>query len=155
MKETQETGLVLNTNTFTGLNKEDLRTFSMAVVDKFSDGYNSPTEGLIFAKKLAEVAELIKENLADQAANELKLSKGEKSVQHNVEINEQMVGVRYDFKVCGCPIWNDLSEKLKEREAFLKTIKGSKEEYLPETQEVVTIFEPLKSGKLSLVIKIK
>lgn len=151
----QTTGLTISQTSFVDLDKDGIRNVAMAVVDRQSDGFNSPTEGLIFAKKLSEVAELIKENLADAAANELKLAKGEKSIQHGVEINEQMTGVKYSFKECGDPLWNELNEKIKAREAFLKTIKGSKEEIIEETGEVVKVFEPVKSGKMSLIIKIK
>ena len=148
-------GLTIHQPYFVDLNKDAIRDVAMAVVSRHLDGFNSPTEGLIFAKKLSDVAELIKENLADAAANELKLVKGEKSVQHNVEINEQMTGVRYSFDNCGDPIWNELNAKIKEREAFLKTIKGSKQELIEETGEVVKIFEPVKSGKMSLIVKVQ
>lgn len=123
------------------------------VVSFYTDGHNSPVEGLIIAKKMVEFAELIKENLADAAVNELKLSGSEKRTIAGNEINQQMVGVRYNFSSCKDPIWDELNIKIKEREAFLKTIKGSKQELIEETGEVVQIFEPTKSGKLSLIIK--
>lgn len=154
LEREQQTGVVIKQKTFLDLDTAGIKDFAMDLVDKFTDGFNSPTEGLIFAKKLAEAAELIKENLQAPAISEMRLGKGEKYIGHNVTINEQMVGVRYSFKECGDPVWNELNEKIKNREAFLKTIKGSKEELIEETGEVVTIYEPVKSGKLSPVVKI-
>ena len=105
------------------------------------------------AKKMVDFGEMLKENLSDPAANELKIAKGDKYDLHGNTITEQMVGVRWSYKDCGDPIWNELNEKIKEREKFLQSIKGSKEEYIPETQEVVRILEPIKTGKLGLIIK--
>lgn len=147
-------GLIITEKSFIDLNKDGIRDFAMGVVDSYNDGFKSPTAGLIMAKKLTDAAELIKENLQDACINEMRLGKGEKYTGHNVTINEQMVGVRYSFKECGDPVWNELNEKIKNRESFLKTIKGSKTELIEETGEVVTIYEPVKSGKLSPVIKI-
>ncbi len=136
------------------LTSEGIRTKSQQIVDYYTDGYNNPAEGLILAKKLTEMAEQIKSNLQDPASNELKLGKGEKAELFGCVINEQMVGVKYSFKECGDPLWNELKEKITNRENFLKTIKGSKQELIEETGEVVTIYEPIKSGKMAPVIKI-
>lgn len=136
------------------LTAEGIREKAMQIVDYYKDGFNNPAEGLILAKKLTEVSELIKDNLQEAASNELKLGKGDKASLFGCTINEQMVGVRYSFKECGDPVWNELNEKLKNREAFLKTIKGSKTELIEETGEIVTIYEPVKSGKMAPVIKI-
>lgn len=136
------------------LTSEGIRSKAMQIVDYYKDGFNNPAEGLILAKKLTEIAELIKENLQDAASNELKLGKGEKANLFGCVINEQMVGVRYSYKECGDPVWNELNEKMKNREAFLKTIKGKKSELIEETGEVATIYEPIKSGKMAPVIKV-
>lgn len=147
------TGLVISTESFLTINKDTLRDKAMSVVDNYLDGFKSPTEGLILAKKMIDMGEMIKENLAAAAASELRLAKSEKRAVHGNDITEQMVGVRYSYKDCNDPIWNELNEKIKQREAFLKTIVGSKQELIEETGEVVQIFEPTKSGKLSLIIK--
>lgn len=149
----KETGLVLNAKTFLTLDKASLTQRAMAVADEYLDGYNSPTEGLLLAKKLIDMGEQIKANLADAATNELKLGSGEKRVIDGATFTEQMTGVRYSYDTCNDPVWLDLNEKIKNREAFLKTIKGSKQELIEETGEVIEIMEPVKSGKMSLVIK--
>ncbi len=153
MNEPQETGLTITTQSFLSLDKASLTEKAQAVADQYLDGYNSPTEGLTIARKGLDFFEQLKNNLADAAANELKLSKGEKRVINGATVTEQMVGVRWDYKGCGDPLYNDLAEKLKNREAFLQTIKGSQNVLIEETGEVVEIFEPIKSGKMGLIIK--
>jgi hypothetical protein len=144
----------INTNKLIDLNSGSIRDFAMGMVDYYTDGYNSPTEGLILSKKLSEISDLLKENLQDPAVNELKLGKGEKVTKFGCTINVQMVGVRYSYKECNDPIWNELNEKIKEREKFLQGIKGSISVNIEETGEVVTIYEPIKSGKEAPIIKV-
>ena len=146
-------GLVINSQSFLTASKDDIHTKAMAVVDDYLSGHKSPTEALIIVKKMIDFAEEVKSNISDAAANELRLAKSEKREVSGNSITEQMVGTRYSFKECQDPIWNELNEKIKEREAFLKTIKGSKQELIEETGEVVQIFEPVKSGKMGLIIK--
>ena len=151
---TVNTGVTtINTQSFLTASKALITEKAQAVVDRYTDGHNSPVEGLIVARKLIEFGEQIKDNLLDAAANELKLASKESRDIAGNKISEQMVGVRYSYKDCGDPIWNELNEKIKDREKFLQSIKGSKQELIEETGEVVQIFEPVKSGKLSLVIK--
>lgn len=150
---TPETGLTLTSSKLLDLSKGAITELAQDVVSDYLDGYKSPSEGLFFAKKLKELAETIEKNLSDPAANELKIVKGEKREFMGATVTEQMVGVRYSFKECGDPVWNDLKEKITNREEFLKTIKGSKQELIEETGEVVQIFEPIKSGKMGLIFK--
>jgi len=149
----QETGLVLTSNKLLSLDKASLTEFAQAVTDKYLDGFSNPAEGKLLAKKMGDFAELVSSNLSDAAASELKLAKGEKREFMGATVTEQMLGTRYSFKECGDPIWNELTEKIKKREDFLKTINGSQQVLIEETGEVVQIFEPVKSGKLGLVFK--
>lgn len=68
-------------------------------------------------------------------------------------------GVKYDFDACGDPIYNELAkqkaeldEKLKERTAFLKTIKQSMTVVDDNTGEVASIYAPIKSSTTSFKI---
>lgn len=149
----REQGLTITSAKFLDLDKGAIKDMAMAVVDEYQDGFKSPAEGLLLARKLEELAVQIKDNLKDSAASELKLGKGEKANVHGATVTEQMTGVKYSYKDCSDPVWNELNEKIKNREAFLKTIKGSKQELIEETGEVVEIYEPVKSGSMSLIFK--
>lgn len=148
-------GLIIKQQSFLDLTKSDIRDVAMQIVDNCLEGHQSSAEALVFAKKLTELAELVKENLADSAATELRLSKGEQRHLHNTVINEQMVGVKYDYSTANDPIWNDLKQRITERETLLKGIKGTLSVNIEDTGEVVELKEPVKTGKLALIIKVK
>lgn len=150
---TTGTRLTINPTSFISLDKERLTALAMETVDKYGDGFKSPVEGLILAKKLIDYGELLKTNLADSAANELKLSKDDKRVVHGNSITEQMVGVKYDYGSTGDKTWLKLNEQIKEREAFLKTVTKPQITGDPDTGEAWEVKPPVKSGKLALIIK--
>lgn len=116
---------VIGKTTLLELSKQGVQDAAKVFVEHYTDGTQSPAEGLLFAKKLTDFVEEVKANISDAATNELKLGKGEKGNVHGATVTEQMVGVRYDFSVCNDTIWNRLNKEIKEREAFLKTVKGS------------------------------
>jgi hypothetical protein len=151
----QEKGLVITEQSFLALNKGSINDLGMSLVDKCRNGEASPTEALIMAKKLTELSELIKNNVADMATNELKLANKETRHMLGCEIREQTVGTRYDFSTCQDLIWNRLSKELKEREAILKALSKPMEMVDTDTAETWTAYPPVKSGKLSLVITVK
>lgn len=154
MENQESTGLILTEKSFIDLSKDSIRDVAMQTVDSYLDGYNSPVAGLILAKKLTEYAELLKENLADAAANEIKLGKGEKYTGHSVVVNEQMAGVKWDFSQCGDILYDKAIAVVKEREAFLKTVKGTAITGDLATGEAWEVKEPIKSGKMTLIVKI-
>lgn len=156
--EPTETGIIKNDNlllsmAFLSLDKASLTEVAMATADSYLDGFKSTVTGLMLAKKLADFAELLKNNLADAAANELKLAKGEKRVVNGATITEQMTGVRYDYASTGDKEWIELNAKLKEREKFLRGITGSITLVDDDSGEVYTVSEPIKIGKMSLIVK--
>lgn len=149
----QNQGLTITTAKFLDLDKGAIKDLAMSVVDEYQDGFKSPAEGLLLAKKLEELAVQIKENLKDAAANELKLGKGEKANVHGATVTEQMTGVRYDFSQCGDVTYDKAIAIVKEREAFLKTVKGQQMTGDLETGETWLVQEPVKSGSMSLIFK--
>ena len=155
MTETENTGLTITQQSFLALNKASIRDVAMQLVDKCHDGYESYVNGLILSKKLAELAELLKENLKNHAANELKLATKEKRFVHGCEIKEQMTGVKYDYASCEDKIWNDLNTKKAEREALLRAIKGQMVMVDEDSGETWIAKEPVTSGGLSLIVTIK
>lgn len=147
------TNVAINEKSFLELDKESVRGIGRMIVNKYTDGNNSPYAGLLLAKKLIDLGEEIKSNISDNAASELRLATGEKRVVGTTTVNEQMLGVRYDFKPCNDLIWNKLSEAIKEREAFLKTVTAPQITGDTDTGETWMVNPPVKSGKLGLVIK--
>jgi hypothetical protein len=146
-------GLAINEKSFLNLDKTSVIDMAHAVVEKYTDGHNSPYEGLLLAKKFIDLGEEIKANISDNAANELKLAKSEKRIVGTTTVSEQMVGTRYDFKPCEDVTWNRLKEAITERENFLKTVTAPQITGDPETGETWMAKPAVKSGKIGLIIK--
>jgi hypothetical protein len=64
-----------------------------------------------------------------------------------------MTGVRYDFSSCDDNTYDKAMAIVKEREAFLKTVKGQQMTGDLETGETWLVNEPVKSGSMSLIFK--
>jgi hypothetical protein len=155
-EETQpkpSTGLTLSTAKFLDLDKGSIKDLAMNIVDDYQDGFKSPAELLLISKKLTDFAEQIKENIKGAAASELKLSSGEKASVHGATVTEQMTGVRWDFSACGDKLYDEAMKVVKEREAFLKTVKGQQMTGDLSTGETWLVSEPVKSGSMSLIFK--
>jgi hypothetical protein len=103
------------------------------------------------------VADLRKKIDVDVKTAKQKFDKNEKIVRCGFDISERETGIRYKFDQCGDPCWNDfnnvmeeLKEAMKNRESFLKTIKGSIN-IITDDGEAVTIFEPIKQSTTSII----
>ena len=59
-------------------------------------------------------------------------------------------GTRYDYS--NDPIYNELSNKIKEREKFLRTIKEPITQVDPDTGEVITVMPAIKNSTKGLKI---
>lgn len=86
-----------------------------------------------------------------------KYDKSEKVVFNAYEVTQREAGVSYDFSVCNDFVYGQLSESvetfkqlLKEREAFLKTIKAPTN-LVSEDGEPYTIHPPIKKSTTSIV----
>ena len=150
---------VLDSTAFLKLSKSDLKTRAEQAIQAVKDGWVDAVEASIMIKKTEAVLDFMKEEIKPLALSEM--TEKNRSV-FGVDITKSMLGTKYSFKECNDPIWDELNEqkvaldkKLKEREAFLKTIKGSKQELIEETGEVVTLYEPIKTGTEGLTLKIK
>jgi len=157
--EENKTISALDSTSFLKLSKLDLKTRAEQAVQAVKDGWVSPIDASIMIKKTEAVLDYMKEEIKPLALSEM--TEKSRSV-FGVDITKSMLGVKYSFTDCNDPIWNELNEqkialdkKLKEREAFLKTIKVSKQELIEETGEVVTLYEPIKTGTEGLTLKVK
>jgi hypothetical protein len=79
---------------------------------------------------------------------------------HAIQVKE--TGVKYDYMLCNDAAYHDLkkqaevlTEKIKERETFLKSINDKMTIVDDESGEVTTVYPPSKSGKTSVTITLK
>ena len=120
---------------------------------------------LLLLKKFKSVEKLMEEVkpfLTKFAIKEVS-AHGEKVVALNsaeYEIGE--FGTRYDYSTCKDPKWNELkaevdaaTKALKEREEFLKGIKGHITSVNEETGEIIEIYEAIKTSTTGVKCTIK
>lgn len=143
-------------------NKEEITLFVAKSVAMVRDGMANPLDVTIQLKYVEEAIKQIREQIADMALNEA--DKYGKSFEHlNTKIDIVYVGVKYDYSSCCDTGWDQLdvadkniTEKKKERESFLKTIKAPMQiaDELTGGEEI-TVYPPIKSGRESLKITLK
>jgi len=158
-----ETSLIpLENKTILHSDKSDLSEMASMMLEAVDDGFADPLDTLIIAKKGIYVFDAIVKGMKGKAFID-----GGKMSKHSVDIRTQDVGVRYDFTGCGDHVWNELNQQIaeltakqKEREEFLKSLKGETKYHLnEETGEEQTfetpIYPPARTGSSSLILTIK
>jgi len=141
--------------------KAEIKNFVQLVSDSVKEGNINPLTLTIKLKAVEEVAKQINKEIKELATTEA--SKHGKSFDYqNAKVEVAQVGVKYDYSKCQCSEWDELEmeivrlkEKQKERETFLKTIKGQLTIVNEDTGEMSTIYEPLRTGSESIKITLK
>lgn len=157
-EEVQETGVSLELSKLLTFDKADIFEVVSGVIERVNDGWVDPLDALIYAKK-GEL--LFKEVISGiKAKVEIPTEKG--YTKYNAQLTEKMTGVKYDYSACGDTEWNELqsqiealTEKRKERETFLKSIKKETTIVNDDTGEVETLQPAVKSGSLSISLTLK
>lgn len=141
--------------------KEQINTFVQLVVNSVNEGEINPLELSVRLKAVEDMANDIRKQIQDMATSEAE-KYGKSFEYRNSRIDVKMVGVKYDYSKCEDAEWElldsqikSLKEKQKERETFLKGIKGQLTIVNEDTGDIKTIYEPIKQGKESLVINLK
>lgn len=124
-----------------------------SVCNEVDEGWADPLKLFIACKKAMKIFEGIAKNIGDTACNQTKLNNGEHHIVFGCDISKSMQGVSYDFKTCNDPVLNAYLEQLKERQDYLKSLKGETEVINEDTGELYPIYPPVKKGKEGLVIK--
>lgn len=139
------------------LTKGEILETSSKILQDVIDGFTDGIDVLILAKKLEIFSEALKEGVKGH----VEMPEDKDFKKHGCVLNTQLMGVRYDYSVCGHTVWNELNEKQtaikEEMKPIEKLIKGAKDgSYIDEeTGELVPCTPPLKSGTQSLIIKVK
>lgn len=143
---------------------------SQAGIDHFSDqliasvkeGEVNALEMLAMCKSLEMIIERVKKETKDNQLRAADLHPGDRFSAYGVEFQKADVYTSYEFKDCGDPIWEQreqiaasAKEQLKERETFLKTVKGQMTIVIEGTGEIVTINPPVKKSTPGIKISIR
>lgn len=142
--------------------RTELDVFTDQVIEAVKGGNANPLQVRAW-KKFNELAfeRIDKETQAEQLREADKYP-GDKFEAFGCTMQKGDVRTEYDYLACGDPIYirlqsilDSAKEQLKQREAFLKTIKSPMPIIDESTGEVVTINPPIKRSTPGLKISVK
>lgn len=142
------------------ISKNDVMAFSESIKNSLTNGDIDPLEMALYFKAMDEISKSVKDTLTQMAVSEAE--KYGKTFQFKgAEISIREMGTKYDFTDSGdiklqsiSDSINELSEKRKERENFLKTLKEPLVAVDDETGETYTMYPPKKSSTTGIAIKL-
>jgi len=158
----QESGLTLELQSLMQADKARITDVSQNLVDKVAKGMIDPVKAFIHAKKIHETATLLVENLRPYLNAHLNVAKGETLTMYNIEFTQAELGVKYDYKSCGDPEYEEIMKEFekidkrkKAKEKELKGITKARTELDEDTGELIKINPPIKTGAMGYKTELK
>lgn len=135
------------------VSKEIISETSLALLNDIDVGNMHPLQVAAQFKFIEDVMTNVKEELRQRVVAEQDKYGKEAMTYHGATFEIKEAGIKYDYSQCQDEIWNDLkkqmdalNEQIKEREAFLKTLK-ERFTYIDEsTGEIVTLYPPKRKS---------
>jgi hypothetical protein len=133
--------------------KETIREQSLGLLADLDNGHITPLQLASQLKFVEDIITNVKEELRQRVISEqIKYGK-ERMTFKGAAFDIKEAGIKYDYSQCNDTIWNDLKQQLdvlnqqmKEREAFLKTLKERLTYVDESTGEIITIYPPQKKS---------
>lgn len=143
----------------TEVSKESIKEQSLALLNDIDEGHIHPLQVAAQFKFIEDVITNVKEELRQRVIAEQDKYGKEAMTYHGATFDIKEAGIKYDYSQCNDEIWDDLrkqldalNEQIKEREAFLKTLK-ERFTYIDEsTGEIVTIYPPQRKSTTTYAI---
>lgn len=136
--------------------------FSDQVIESVRQGETNPLEVLVILKAFEKATERILKEVRENYVRESEKYPEKSFEAFGAKLEKAEVGTTYDYSVCNDPIYNRLkqvfseaNDQVKEREAFLRTIKQSMTIVDESTGEAATIIPPLKKSTSSVKVTIR
>lgn len=141
-------------------NKESIQEISNNFVNPIINGDIQIEKGIIILRAIKKAIEDAEDKLYSDVVDAISKYGKEGASINGAKINIKELGVKYDFDNCNDSIWNDLNnqikeltEKRKEREAFLKNIIKLTSFVNDETGEIYSINPPIKKSTTGFTIQ--
>jgi hypothetical protein len=133
--------------------KELIKEQSIALLKDLDEGHITPLQLAAQLKFVEDIITNVKEELRQRVVSEQSKYGKEKMTYHGATFDIKEAGVKYDYSHCDDTIWNELkqqldalNDKIKEREAFLKSLK-ERFTYIDEsTGEIITLYPPQRKS---------
>lgn len=141
--------------------KSERQNFAEQITNNLLEGLADPLKVHLQVKCMEDLIKQITSNSVYRDLLVTEASKFGKSFEHhNAKFEIKETGVKYDYKSCGDSILKDLEDeldllesKIKDRQSFLKSIKGTIEILIGD--ELVTLYPPVKTSTTSVTINLK
>jgi hypothetical protein len=128
---------------------KDCEKFGQLTASLVHEGHISAVEVEVLVKAWDKAFEGLRKAIRDNVNSEgEKYGENQKFSLMGGEYAYTTVNTQYDYKVCDDPIWNELEQAKKDREAFLKTLKAPMDVRV--NDELVTIKPPLKKSTMGI-----
>lgn len=141
-------------------NSESIQEISNNFIAPILNGDLQVEKGILILRAIKKAIDDAEEKLYDEVINAVSKYGKEGASINGAKITIKEVGVKYDFENCADQIWNDLNnsikeltDKKKEREAFLKTLTKQFTYIDDSTGEIITINPAIRKSTTGFVIQ--
>lgn len=135
-------------------NRDEINSFTSRVVTELEGGVIDPLELRRNIKAIEIALEAIKEKARDIFVDEAQ-KYGKEFSYAGADFKVGEYGIKYNYKGTGDPVWAKLSEMLKQREEYLRSMKEVDYWTDEETGEIYKITPPVKTSTTSVSVNIK
>lgn len=139
-------------------NSAEIESFALQTIAQIEDGEYSALELFIKCKAFMKSIDLIIQGIEEPALNEA-MREGKSFSKHNASVSIREVGTKWYYDKTNDPTIADIqlqkagiTEKEKERQTFLKSLKNPMMVLDEESGELVQIFPARKESKTGIVI---
>lgn len=161
-REAEQNGVMKSVFEFVP-SKQAIEVLSNNIIESVRDGSVNTIEAAVKLKFIVDALTVAKTGILSEVRDELnKYTKGEKVTAFGAELTAKETGTKYDYSNCNDSEWNELNqqlneikEKMKPREAFLKSLQKKTIITIEETGETFEVFPPLKTSTSSYEIRWK
>jgi hypothetical protein len=137
----------------------EVARFAKQIIESVQNGNANPLEVKVMMRALRAVAEEVEEEIDENAVTEAS-KYAEKTIEmYGARIEKAEVGVSYDYATSGFPDWEQLdseikglTERRKEKEAFLRALKEPITTLNESTGEVDVVKPPQKRSKSGIKV---
>lgn len=137
----------------------EVARFAKQIIESVQNGYANPLEVKVMMRALRAVAEEVEEEIDENAINEADRYSEKVIEMYGAQIHKSEVGVNYDYATSGFTEWEQidseiktLTERRKEKEAFLRALKEPMTRVNESTGEIETIKPPQKKSKSGIKV---
>ncbi len=147
---------------FAGCDAQQRASFTSQVIEGLDSGYSDPIKILSAIKSMQSILDDIEKFAKPLVLDELDKNGGKLEL-YGLSLQKKEAGVKYDFSSTNDQVYMTLSvemeqlkNKMKERETFLKTLPADGQSILDEeTGEAYKIHRPIKTSTTTYVASLK